>query len=48
MIADGHPMRIAPQVGNHLRGRGKRFLGIDDPGVLLQRGDEAVKGLGVS
>jgi len=33
MVADGHPMRIAPQVGNHLRGRGKRFLGIDDPGV---------------
>ena len=48
MVADGHPVCRAPQGGDHLRGRGKRFLGIDDPGVLLQRGDEAGKCLGVS
>ena len=47
MIADGHPMRIAAQVGDHLRGRGKGRLGIDHPVGLLQRGDEAVKGCGV-
>ena len=47
MIADGHPMRIAAQVGDYLRGRGKGRLGIDHPVGLLQRGDEAGKGFGV-
>ncbi len=47
MVADGHPMGIAAQVRDHLLGRGKRRLGIDDPGVLLQRSDEAGKNLGV-
>ena len=37
----------AAQVRDHLLGRGKGWLGIDDPGVLLQRGDEAGKSLGV-
>jgi hypothetical protein len=41
-------MRRAPQGGNHLRGRGPRVRGLDAPGVLLQRGDAAVKGLGGS
>jgi len=48
MVADGHPMGRAAQVRDHLLGRGKGWLGIDDPGVLLQRGDEAGKSLGVA
>src|SRR6266446_3106286 len=48
MVTDGYPMGRATQVGDHLLSRGKGFLGIDHPGVLPQRGHEAVKGLGVS
>ena len=48
MVTDGDPMRIAPQVGNHLLGRAKGRLGIDHPGVLSQLGQEAVKGFGGS
>src|SRR5260221_13158834 len=41
-------MGRATQGGDHLVGRGKGWLGINPPVVLLQRGNEAGKGLRMS
>ena len=47
VIAERHAMRIAPQVREDVLRRGKRPLGIDDPGLLPQGREETLEGPGV-
>jgi hypothetical protein len=47
VIAERHAMRIAPQIREDVLRRGKRRLGIDDPGLLPQRHEETLEGPGV-
>ena len=47
IIAERHAMSIAPQVGHDLLRRGKVRLGINDPGLLPQWGEEMLEGPGV-
>ena len=47
VIAERHAMRIAPQIREDVLCRGKRRLGIDDPGLLPQWREETLEGPGV-
>ncbi len=47
VITDGHAVGIAAQVVHNLVGRVKGGLGIDDPLLLPQRREEALKGTGI-
>ena len=44
LVADGHAMRIATQVGHHLLRRRKRGLGIDDPVLTPELIEPLLKG----
>jgi hypothetical protein len=47
VIAERYAMRIASQIREDVLRRGKRRLGIDDPGLLPQRREETLEGPGV-
>ena len=46
-VGDGHPVRVARQVGQHRLRPGERALGIDHPLALAQRRQPAPERLGV-
>jgi len=47
VMAERYAMRRAPQIREDVLRRGKRRLGIDDPGLLPQRREETLEGPGV-
>jgi len=42
MIADGDTVSVASQIVQSLLGAGRRWFGMDDPGLVLHLGDQCV------
>ena len=40
LVGDGHPVRVAAEVFQYLRGTAPGRLGVDDPLLLAQRGQK--------